>query len=34
MAFLFDHNDPSGLGMFSKIGRLSSQKILVFKKAE
>ncbi len=34
MAFLFDPNDPKGLGMFSKIGRISSQKILFFKQTE
>lgn len=30
MAFVFDHTDPSSLGMFSKAGRFTSEKHIIF----
>ena len=34
MAFVADLNDPSGLGMFSKAGRYSTEKHIIFQKKE
>ena len=30
MAFVNDNHDPSGLGMFSKAGRFTTEKYIIF----
>ena len=30
MAYVTDEHDPSGLGMFSKAGRFTSEKYIIF----
>jgi len=34
MAFIFDRSDPNGQGMFSKAGRITSAKYVVFQKKQ
>lgn len=34
MAFVADHGDPSGLGMFSKAGRFTSEKYSIFQRKD
>jgi len=34
MAFVLDPTDPSGQGMFSKPGRFTSEKHIIFQKKE
>lgn len=34
MAFVTDNHDPSGLGMFSKVGRFTSEKYIIFQKKD
>lgn len=34
MAFVLDANDPSNLGMFSKAGRFTSEKYIIFQKKD
>ena len=34
MALVNDHNDPSGQGMFSKPGRFTSEKYIIFQKKD
>ncbi len=34
MAFVLDQNDPSGLGMFSKPGRFTAEKYVVFQRKD
>lgn len=34
MAFVFDYTDPSNLGMFSKAGRFTSEKYIIFQKKD
>jgi len=34
MAFVFDHSDPSNLGMFSKAGRFTTEKYIIFHKKD
>ena len=34
MALLYDHSDPSGLGMYSKAGRHTSEKYIIFQRKE
>ena len=34
MAFVTDQHDPSGLGMFSKVGRFTSEKYIIFQKKD
>jgi len=34
MAFVLDSNDPSNLGMFSKAGRFTSEKYIIFQKKD
>ena len=34
MAFVFDDTDPSNLGMFSKAGRFTTEKYIIFQKKD
>lgn len=34
MSFVTDAHDPSGLGMFSKVGRFTSEKYIIFQKKD
>lgn len=34
MTFVADYGDPSGLGMFSKAGRFTTEKYIIFQKKE
>lgn len=34
MAFVYDQGDPSGLGMYSKAGRFTSEKYSIFQRKD
>lgn len=34
MAFVLDAGDPSGLGMYSKAGRYTSEKYIIFQRKD
>ena len=34
MAFVYDQGDPSGLGMYSKAGRFTSEKYIIFQRKD
>lgn len=34
MAYVQDEHDPAGLGMFSKAGRFTSEKYIIFQKKD